>query len=56
MMASNDDNKRKYDKEELAVATKRQRLGNDNGDDSSFGESSKETTEMEMEPKEVSSE
>jgi hypothetical protein len=57
MMTSNDNNKHKYDEEvESTVATKRQRIGDDGSDDSSFDESSKETTEAEMEDKEVCSE
>jgi hypothetical protein len=53
-MASNDDNKCKYDDEELSAGAKRKRLGDDGSDDSS-GESEEETTEANTEPQEVSS-
>jgi hypothetical protein len=54
-MASNDDNKCKYDDEELSAGAKRKRLGDDGSDDSFSGESEEETTEANTEPQEVSS-
>jgi hypothetical protein len=54
-MATNDDNKYKYDKEESAVAMKRWRHDNNDIDDDFSYESSEETMMAEMEPEQVSS-